>query len=357
MDTEGYWIGLDTGVEQTSVCVIDEHGEIIDQKDCPTDAGALAEVLADYPRDRIRLLSIEAGVGTHMVRDLRALGYPLRVCEVRRASKFLAIHRQKTDENDANGMAEFGRVGRSIGSEVYLKPLECQNIRTQLAARAKALEMRMSVDGLIQSVVRLHGGQLKLRFRAGTLTEDVEPQLAVLARDGVNVDADIRPLVEMAEHLRAHLARTDRRLASMAKSHPVCSRLLSVPGVGPLTALSFYSAIGNPDRFRRVRDVGPYLGLTPSLRQSGRFHQQGRISKMGNKMTRTHLVSAATVLLSKCRTECALRTWGLELSKRKGRTKARVALARKLAVVMMRVWLDGTQFEADGLPNVVPART
>ena len=141
----------------------------------------------------------------------------------------------------------------------------------------------------------------------------------------------------------------DKRLRAAALAHPVCSNLMTVPGVGPITALSFYSAIGDPSRFQRTRDVGPYFGLTPSIHQSGVLARVGRISRFGSKLTRTHLVSAATVLLCSTKAESGLQTWGLALRKKVGLSKARVAVARKLAVVMLHMWKSGSSFD--------PART
>ena len=191
----------------------------------------------------------------------------------------------------------------------------------------------------------MHGGRLKTRSGVGALASDIEDQLERLRADGLDVDNDVRPLVAMSEHLRSHLASMDKRLRTLASSHPVCSKFLTIPGVGPITALSFYSAIGDPWRFARNRNVGPYLGLTPSIHQSGGMSRVGRISRLGNKLTRSHLVAAAMVLLCSTKSESALRTWGLELSKKVGLRKARVAVARKLAVVMLQMWKSGSDFD------------
>ena len=345
LGTRKYWVGLDTGISATAVCLIDENGEILFEGMRDTNAGQVKDILRPFGVEGVQAITIEAGVGTHMVRELREYGLPVQVVEVRKASKFLAIRRQKTDANDARGLAELGRLGRSIGAEVFVKTLDCQNIRSQLNVRKNLVQQRMKLDALVQSIVRLHGGKLKTRSGIGKLASGIEDQLPQLQGDGLDVEAEVRPLVEIAESLRTHIADMDKRFRALASAHPACSILMTVPGVGPITALSFFSAIGDPFRFDRNRDVGPYLGLTPSVHQSGVLSRSGRISRFGNKMTRTHLVSAATVRLCTTKKQSALQTWGLELSRKVGLSKARVAVARKMAVIMLGMWKSGSAFE------------
>lgn len=342
-----YWVGLDTGVSETAICLIDEFGEVLFEGKRDTSTDQIKDILRPFGVEAVQRITIEAGVGTHMVRELQEQGFPVYVAEVRKASKFLAIRRQKTDANDARGLAELGRIGRTIGSEVFVKPLDCQNLRSLLNVRKNLLQQRMKLDALVQSIVRLHGGKLKTKTGVGKLASGIEDQLDRLKADGLDVDADVRPLISIAENLRSHIAGMDKRLRATAAANPVCSNLLTVPGVGPITALSFYSAIGDPFRFQRARDVGPYFGLTPSIRQSGVHSRVGGISRFGSKLTRTHLVSAATVLLCSTKSPSALQTWGLELSKKVGLSKARVAVARKLAVVMLQMWKSGSAFDPE----------
>ena len=141
-------------------------------------------------------------------------------------------------------------------------------------------------------------------------------------------------------------------MRDIASNNPTCRNFQTIPGVGAVIALSFYSAIGDPHRFERSRDVGAYLGLTPTLYQSGATSRRGRISRHGNKLTRMHLITAATVLLCRIEIESRLRTWGLELAQRVGFLKARVAVARKLAVIMLGMWKTGSPFRPDGAPSL-----
>ena len=168
-----------------------------------------------------------------------------------------------------------------------------------------------------------------------------------MRENGLGFAVDVKPLVEIAEALRTQISVVDRQMRNLAASIPTCQQFQTIPGVGTIIALSFYSSIGDPYRFVRNRDVGAYLGLTPTLYQSGATSRRGRISRHGNKLTRTHLTTAATVLLCKIEEESSLRSWGLQLANRVGFLKARVAVARKLAVIMIEMWKSGSSFCPD----------
>jgi transposase len=158
-----------------------------------------------------------------------------------------------------------------------------------------------------------------------------------------DLERDLTPLLEMSEAVRAHLALMDRDLWRFARDHPVCRHLMQIFGVGPICSISFYSAIEEPHRFTRSSDVGAYLGLIPRRRESGEMSRTLGITKSGNKLARMHLVNSATVLMNRG-PECELKDWALALRQRRGRQRARIALARKLAVVMVAMWKTGSPF-------------
>ena len=151
-------------------------------------------------------------------------------------------------------------------------------------------------------------------------------------------------LAEVRRHVATQIGKLDREIGRIVRTDTTLRRFMTVPGVGPVTALAFLSTIDDPSRFRRARDVGPYLGLTPKRYQSGETDRQGRISKCGDTFTRTCLYEAANVLLTKVQRWSPLKAWGVRLAKRIGAQKARVAIARKLAVILRCIWSDGTQF-------------
>src|SRR5919202_3611158 len=140
------------------------------------------------------------------------------------------------------------------------------------------------------------------------------------------------------------LGRLTKQVLALARNQEVCRRLMSVPGVGPITALTFRATIDRPERFRRSRNVGAHLGLTPARYQSGETDIQGKISRCGDELARTALYEAAHTLLVRSRKWSSLRAWGLKIAKHRGMARARVAVARKLAVILHRMWSDGTEF-------------
>lgn len=345
MSDERLWVGLDLGSAKTHLCVIDSHGVTLHEQECETSLAELKEGLAAYPPSRIGLIAVESGTEMHIVRKLRAAGFPVAIFEARKASKFLALRRNKTDSGDARGLADLARLGRETVSQVYLKTPQCERIRGLLVMRKRVVLMRVAADSTLRSRLGMHGCKLKTSVTAGAVREQVELQIAQMRADeGVDLSHELAPLVEVCESLRAYLTSLTREVEEQAKANEVCRLLMEVPGVGPICALSFYSAIEDPSRFRTSGDVGAYLGLVPRRYQSGSLSRTRGITKSGSKLTRTHLVTAATVFANFA-PDCALKDWFVALRERAGSKRARVALARKLAVVLITMWKTGSHFE------------
>lgn len=345
MSADALWIGLDLGQSRTHVCVIDDAGTTLEEQACETRIDALAELLSPYASRNIGLLAVEAGSDMYVVRKLRKRGYPVAIFEARKASKFLAIRRSKSDSSDARGLADLARLGRETVSQVHLKSVECQELRSQLVMRHKLVFLRVAADGALRSRLALFGRRLKCSPAPGMLRQQVRAQLdALFAEEGIDLNRQLLPLVDVCESLRAFLRQLDTELERLAKSHPVCRLLMEVPGVGPICSLSFFSAIEDPHRFGRAADVGGYLGLVPRRYQSGEVSRTRGITKSGNKLTRSHLVTAATVLRTRA-PDCALKEWALALKERIGSARSKVALARKMAIIMLTMWKSGSHFE------------
>jgi transposase len=339
------WVGLDLGQARTTICVTDNMGVPLREQPCGTVLGEVEEVLAPFPRATIGLIAVEAGSDTHLVRKLVDRGYPVAIFEARKASKFLAIRRNKTDSSDARGLADLARLGRNTVSQVHLKSLECQQLRSKLIMRHKLVHLRVAAEGAVRSRLALYGRRFKSPAAYRPIHEQVEKELVQLrAEEGVDLLDDLLPLVETCDGLRAYMKRLDLELAERARAHPVCQLLMEVPGVGPVTALSFYSAIEDPARFQHASDVAAYLGLVPRRYQSGDVSRTLGITKNGSKLTRSHLVTAATVLRARA-PDCALKDWALQLKERVGSSRSRVALARKIAVVLLSMWKSSRHFE------------
>lgn len=344
MTRQHFWVGLDVGVETMACCAIDDEGTIRLEDRLPTSAVALKGFLAPIRR-RIRLIALEAGsTSIHLARSLLRLGFPVSVFETRQVSKYLKIRLNKTDRNDARGLAEIARTGRRVVSQVYLKDAEIQHLRSILVMRQILLRMRMGGEGAIRSMIRLNGGRLRSSRTAVVLRRNVDHEICRLRKcEKVDLRQEIEPILKICESIRLYLEDSERTLNLVANQNSVCRRFMEIPGVGPICALSFYTAIGDPSRFRRNADVGPYFGLTPVVRQSGQTVARLRISKTGSRMTRSHLVTAANLHLRWA--DSAIRDWGLSLREKAGRGRARVAVARKLAVAMLALWKTGRAYD------------
>jgi transposase len=342
--TSGIWIGLDVGADELSVCGTDDEGTVMFEQLVPTRASALTALLGPKRR-RIKLIGLESSpYAVLLVRSLRNLKYPVAVFEARQASKFLAIRRNKSDKNDARGLAELARLGRGSVSEVRIKSPECQRLRSMLVTRKRLVELRVTIEGTMRSLFRLNGGRLKSSSSAATLKKNVANELKRIHEiRKIDLTEDSESLLALSEALRTYLEAIDKKLSKMAKEHLVCRRFLAITGVGPLCALSFYSAVEDPTRFKRSADIGPYLGMVPLIRQSGQTITRRHISKMGDRMTRSLLVTAALHHLRYGNS--ALSAWGGRLAERSGKGLAQVAVARKLAVVMISMWKANTPYD------------
>jgi transposase len=345
MTRKHLWVGLDIGVETMACCVIDDDGGVKLEERLPTSAVALKDFLRPIRR-KVSLIALEAGsTSIHLARSLLRFGFLVSVFDTRQVSRYLKIRQNKTDKNDARGLAEIARTGRLVVSKVYLKDPEIQHLRSTLVMRQNLLRMRMVGEGAIRSIIRLNGGRLKSSKTAAALRRDVNDELCRLRKfEKVDLRQEIEPILKLCESLRLYLKHSESVLAVVAKQNQPCRRFMEIPGVGPICALSFYTAIGDPSRFDRNADVGPYLGMTPLVRQSGQTVARLRISKMGSRMTRSHLITAAGLHIRWA--DSAIRDWGIALQERAGKGRARVAVARKLAVTMIAIWKTGRAYEA-----------
>ena len=346
------WAGLDIGVEKTSVCVIDDAGEVIHEADCLTNLKSVHREIAFIKRRRHATVGLEAGTGIHLARGLRNLGYSVEIYEARQLSKFLRLRRNKTDAGDANGIAQAGRLAAPLISRVHLKSLECQSLSCRLRIRRYLIGVRTGALSLLCRQLELFGGRVRSRARSASLHGEVDAQIrALFGKSSTPIVTELRQLLKYCESLMAQQDELDKELKALALENDVCRRLMDIPGVGPICALTFYAAISEPHRFRSSADVGPYLGLTPKLHQSGLTHRFGRISRMGNRQARALLIQASIRFMKCAGPDLALHAWASGVEQRRGRGKSRVALARKLATVMLAIWKSGENYR----PKLVEA--
>jgi transposase len=337
------WAGLDVGVETTSICVIDDRGDVLQEASCPTSLNSIHREIRWLRRRRSARVGIETN-GASIARGLRNFGYSVDLYETRQLSKFLRVRRNKTDAGDASGIAEAGRIGASLISRVHLKSLECQSLQSRLTIRRHLVRERVRSVNLLCRQIELYGGRVSGCTRSMRLRPRIEAELKqVFGRSDPCLVRQLHLLLDRCEELLLLQNAIDRDLRRMALENEVCRRFMQIPGVGPLCAWSFYAAVGEPARFRRSAAVGSYFGLVPKLHESGLTVHSGRISKMGNKAARGLLVHAA-VHFARFSPDCALHRWTARIELTRGKKKARVALARKLATLMLAMWKSGESY-------------
>jgi transposase len=335
----GEYVGLDVSMEETSVCVMTATGEIVWEGKVATEPCALAQVLR-YRAPAVEKVGLETGpLSTWLWHSLRAADLPVVCLDARHAQAALSMRINKTDRNDAVGLAQLVRMGWY--REVKVKQLAAHADGALLASRALLVRQRCELENQIRGLLKNFG----LRVRA-TKGRAFGQSVADLSTKQPAVHQVVMALLAVWSSLRQQIAVLSRQVEHQAMGDPVCRRLMTMGGVGKLTALAFRTTIDDPDRFRHSTSVGAYVGLTPRRYASGEIDRMGRISRCGDALVRSSLYEAANIMLTRTRGSHPLKSWGMKLVKRAGFKKARVALARKMAVVLHRMWRDGTDFGA-----------
>jgi transposase len=330
-----YFAGLDVSLEETAICVVDESGRIMKERRAASEPEALSEALREIalPLERIGL---EACSLTAWLHDgLRAEGLPTICIETRQANAAMKTMPNKTDRNDARALAQIMRTGWY--RQVHVKSRQCRLWRALLVARRTVLNEMRSIENVVRAMLRETG--VKLGTPSRTAFADRVRELA-----GAEVMAMVEPLLAILSVMLKEFTRLTKQVLHIVRKEEVCRRLMSAPGVGPITALAFRATVDRPERFGSSRAVGAHLGLTPARYQSGETDVSGRISRCGDELARTALYEAAHTLLVRSRKWSSLRAWGMKVAKTRGMARARVAVARKLAVILHRMWSDETEF-------------
>ena len=335
----GYYVGLDVGHKRTSICVIDDEGALIWRGEVDTHPEMIVSAVSRWSND-LSLVDLETGSLTPwLARALGSAGLPVVVMDARRARDAVKARPVKTDRTDARALAEMLRTGWF--TEVFVKSEDSHRLKALLTARDQLVRNKRTLFGQIRGMLRPFG--IRLAARQGTGKFDEAARAA--CRDDDLLSACVNALLEALAAIEAQIAALDKLAWARGQTSKPCWHLMSVPCVGPITALAFVAAIEDPNRFRHSRDVGAYLGLTPRRYQSGDRDIAGAISKQGDAMARHYLYEAANYLLNTWGGRSALKSWGLKLARRVGAKKARVAVARKLACLLLRLWKDGTHYD------------
>ena len=340
------YAALDVSLQKTAVCVMDHDGHLVREVEVATCPDALAKLLQAY-HDQLERVGLEAGpMSEWLFRALAERGIHSVLMETRQAHKALSAMTVKTDRNDARGLAHLLRMGWF--RPVHVKGIDAREQRAQLAARETLVRQLRDLENSVRGLLRGFGLRVPLLLRSRW-----SDAVRTLIAGHPSLPAIFEPLLLAREALRQQLAAADKQVRDTARDDQVCRRLMTMPGVGAIVALTFRSTIDDPTRFRSSRSVGAFLGLTPKRYQSGETDRVGGISKAGDPAARVALFEAAHVLLTRVAKWSALKAWGVRLAQRRGAKRAKVALARKIATILHRMWVSETEFRFNNTPMTV----
>jgi transposase len=332
-----YFAGIDVSLEESSVCVVDGTGNIVREAKVASEPEALAAWFAKSGLKFTRI-GLEAGpLSQWLHAGLMAAGVVAILIETRHLKAALGAMKVKTDRNDARGIAQLMRMGWF--RPVHVKTLPAQEVRALLTARQLLQRKLHDIELGIRGLLRGFG------LKVGKVSEGkYEARICELATGHPMLEPVTTAMLQARRSLRIEYARLHRMLLQIVRADAVCRRFMTVPGVGVVVAAAYRTAVDDPTRFHKSRDLGPYFGLTPSKYQSGEVDRTGRITKVGDVMVRTALFEAANIIITRVTRFSTLKAWALHIAKQRGIKRAKVALARKLAVVLHRMWIDGTDF-------------
>src|SRR6266404_5029808 len=348
-DEMAHFVGLDVSVRETSVCVVDDVGKVILEQKVLTEPDAIIALLASLGVTYGRI-GIEAGpLSQWLVNALTTVDLPVICVETRHMKALLTAQQiNKTDRNDARGIAQMMRVG--LFKPVHVKTLVAQEQRMLLTSRKLLQRKLLDVESDLRGTLRNFG--LKVGVVGGSR---YEARVRELVEGFPRLAAIVEPLLSVRRVMRQQFAVLHKMLLDMVHGDLVCRRLMTAPGVGAVVALTYRATVDQPQRFVHSRAVGAHVGLTPKRYQSGEIDYDGGVSKCGDALLRTMLYEAAHSLLTHSGKWSWLKAWGVRVAQRRGIRRAIVAVARRLAVVLHRMWVDGSEFRWRKDGAAVPA--
>lgn len=340
------FVGLDISLNKTAICIMDDGGKTAFAGTGLSDPEDLVAKIGKW-RDDIELIGLEAcPLSEWIYGGLVEAGYEVRCLETRHTQRFLSTRPNKTDRGDAHGIASMMRLGHY--KPVHVKGRQSQLRRALLIGRRQFMAATLQIENTIRGLLRVQGLKLGKVHR-----NQFSERVAELCITMPELLPAIEPLLAARDAMREQMHALNLSLERTARADELCKLFMTIPGVGPLTSLAFKATIDDPRRFKSSRTVPAHLGLTPRIYQSGEIDRSGHISKSGDKLMRYLLAEAASSMLLRSRKWCSLKAWGIRLAKKVGMGKAIVAVARKLAIVMHKMWLTGEPFRfgmADASP-------
>jgi transposase len=335
-----HYAGIDVSLECSNVCVVDGSGKIVREAVVPSEPEALIGWFGSLGIGLARI-GLEAGpLSQWLYAAMKRAGLAVELLETRHVRDAFKAMLVKSDRNDARSIAQLMRLGWF--RPVHCKSLGAQEVRAVLTARKLVQTKLLDVENSLRGILRGFGlkvGKTTARSFAGRIQELVEGH--------PNLEAIGTALLSVRNALLREFNAFEKRVRAMSRSDARTRLLMSTPAVGPIVALTYAAAVDDPARFKSSRQTGPHFGLTPRRYQSGETDRSGRISKIGDASVREALYQAAHVMLTKPVKGCTqLKSWAMRIARRAGMNKAKVALARKLAVILHRMLANATPFNA-----------
>jgi transposase len=340
-----YYAGLDVSKSRTFICIMNAEGIVMREEDISTDPSAIAYFLKGTGF-KFESIGLESGSYSHWLVDgLRDFELPAICIDARQAHGILSAKINKNDKNDAKGIANLMRA--KLYCEVHHKSQKAIDIGCLMKARETIVCRKVDIRNSIRGLLKSYG----INPKVGSCSEDTFIKKVEQCLKGLPEDLHIifSSLFNILKALAKEEKELDQMVLKKAKEDENVKLLMTTPGIGVITAMTFISEIDDPRRFTDSRDVGAYLGLTPKLYESGQSSVQGKISKRGPRRLRSLLTEAAIVLLCRSKKWSVLKKWGLQIAKQKGLKKAKVAVARKLAVILHCMWLEKKPFSFQSL--------
>jgi transposase len=332
-----HYVGIDVSLELSSICVVDGRGKIVKEAKVASEPEALVYFFKElgFPVNRI---GFEAGpLSQWLHAGLTQAGFETVLLETRHVKAALSAMTVKTDRKDACGLAQLLRMGWF--QPVHAKSIGSQEIRALLVARKQLLGRLLDVELSIRGILRGFG------LKVGQATRnEFEARIRELVIGQATLERIAGAMLSARAALKSEYEKLHKAVLAIVREDAVCRKLMTVPGVGPLVAVTFKSAVDDPSRIRKSKGVGALFGLTPKKYQSGEKDITGGITRAGDEMVRAALYEAANVLLSRITRFSKLKRWGMDVAKRRGLKRAKVALARKIGVILHRMWVDGTTY-------------
>lgn len=332
-----FYIGLDVSLASTAICVVSTQGHVVKETVAASEPEALVSVLQALS-GTVVAVGLEAGpLSQWLHQHLAEAGFTTTLMETRQVKGALKAMPIKTDRRDAEGIARLLHLG-------WFRPVHCKSVSSQetraiLTSRKAIRQGITNVELSLRGVLRNFGLKIGAVSRTG-----FEARVRELAEGNVMLISAVEPLLRARSTLRKELARLEKVVRDLAKVDSACKLMMTMPGVGPVVALTVRSAIDDPQRFRSSKSIGPWAGLTPRRNQSGEMDVVGQITRAGDTGLRAALYQAATVMLNRGGGDNWLKGWALRVAQRRGKKRATVALARRIGIVLHRMWRDETEF-------------